>query len=822
MPTNNNVDEEQRLLVSELSLAQKLSLISGQSLWKLASIPPYETISVQDGPHGVRKPVTELAFHSHPATCFPTACALACSWDTDLLYQVGLTLQQECLYYNVSVLLGPGMNIKRHPAGGRNFEYFSEDPLLSGMLAAAYVRGVQKDNRVGACVKHFCVNNQESHRFVVDAIVDTRTFRELYGRNFEYVIRQDVQPATVMCAYNKINGVYCSEHIELMDEILRKEWGFRGVVMTDWGATNDRVAGIRAGVDLEMPGSYGAHDQSIVEALGTTLPMKNLDDCAGRVLDTIVSYQYAAKVKAEVDWKEHHALAKSVALQCAVLLQNDGILPLQINTSIALIGDFAKANPRYQGMGSSQVSSDTVVTAYDEVFKYTDSVSFAPGYHADLDDDVHVDHESIAEAVRVAKDAEVVVLCIGLPEIMESEGFDREHLCLPAQHNALVEAISEVSKRIVVLLSNGSVVHLPWRSKVNAIMEGFLLGETGGAAMVDLLFGAEVPCGKLSETFPLRMEDAVADKFFPGTRERVEHREGLCVGYRYYDTAKKEVAFPFGHGLSYTTFSYRDIRVEILVDEARSKSVKIECTVENTGSVAAREIVQLYIHSCSNTVFRPDQELRGFTKLHLEPGQSKAAVFELAFQDFAFYDIGVRDWVVEEGEYDIRVGSSSRDIRLQGRVTFATGIPASAMAVASYPAGESPDDVSDDTFLKRFADRAELSEHASTAPEPQSSFNRNSLLKEIASRRLLGKLLLGIVYQAAAKEVKPGKTQKRQRKMVRLNVENLPLRVLVLFSKGGMSFDLLDAMVSGMNFQFFSCLKNVGKSVANCFRSAPR
>ena len=795
-------------------------------MWTTPPIPrlniPHLTLS--DGPHGVRKPVRELAFdESHPATCFPTACALACSWDEDLLLQVGIALQQECIHYGVHVLLGPGLNLKRHPLGGRNFEYYSEDPLLSGRLAYAYVQGVQSTGKVAACVKHLVVNNQESHRFVVNAVVDERTVRELYYKGFELTIKHPVaqQPVTLMCAYNKLNGVFCSEHSDLLTDVLRNEWGFQGVTMTDWGAANDRPLGIAAGMDLEMPGSHKCHHWEIKQKIRSgELDEKYLDTSVQRMLNLIQKYGTGdQKPVATYDtnnpmWKNHYDLAYKAAMDCCVLLKNESdFLPLKVGQveKVALIGDFAQEHPRFQGMGSSAVSSEKVVTVYDELKRYVPDASnilFAPGYHVDDDHTEMVDAVMLEEAVNVAKDADVVVLCVGLPEIMESEGFDRVHMRMPAQHSALVDAVFKVNKNVIVILSNGGVVELPWYDEPKAILECYLLGEAGGAAVVDLIFGLQSPCGKLAETFAERVEDIFCDQYFPGNRDRVEHREGLMVGYRYFDTVQKQVRFPFGHGLSYTTFAYSDLKLSIVTDESDEKSVEVFLKVTNTGSMAGKEVVQCYVHAIESSVFRPDQELKEFTKIHLEPGESNDVHFVLSNDGFSFYDIGAQKQVVERGAYEVRIGSSSRDIRLKGVITFGTGLEASTIARESYPPGKPSEmsTVDDDTFAKRFGERKEEVLHTlmNTSAPKVDVFHRNSLLKEVAEVRWVGKILLYATFRGASWDLKKGPTRVRAERMVMETVKNLPLRALVLYSKGGLSFDTLDALIDLMNWHFFA------------------
>jgi beta-glucosidase len=822
--------------VDDLTLKEKLSLLSGDSLWTTPAIPHLRlpALTLSDGPHGIRKPRKELSLHdSYPATCFPTAAALACSWDESLLFDVGVALQKECIHYGVHILLGPGMNLKRHPAGGRNFEYFSEDPLLSGRLAASYVQGVQSSGKVAACIKHFAVNNQESHRFVVNAVIDERTARELYYRGFEIAVKS-ANPTAVMCAYNRINGVYCSENSTLLTDILRNEWGFLGITMTDWGATNNRVEGIRAGMDLEMPGSHGVHYWEIVDAIKSgDLSMSCVDASAQRMLNLIQERGTNSGITAhEYDernpmWLKHYELASKVAMECCVLLKNDdNFLPLKAENvaKVAVIGDFANGHPRYQGMGSSQVHSIKVMTGINELRRHIDpqNILFAPGYDADDYHEENIDMTLVNEAVEVARQASVVLLFIGLPEIVESEGFDRDHLDVPAQHVALVEKVCQVNPNTVVILSNGGALEIPWHSYPKAILEGYLLGEAGGGAVVDLIFGIQSPCGKLAETVAERMEDILANDYFPGTWDRVEHREGLLVGYRYFDTCEKRVLYPFGHGLSYTTFSYDSLTVETIQDEIHDKLVEVSFTVTNTGQMACKEVIQCYVHDIECGVFRPDQELKDFKKVHLEPGEMQSVQFTLATEAFSFYDIGIGGWIVERGDFEIRIGSSSRDIRLRGKTSFLQGPEtASPLACSSYPPIGSFDveAIDDTTFATRFGkDNVSVYSYITNREFPDVKFHRNSLLKDVAKSSWIGKLLLWIVYRAASKEVKKGPTEKRQKRLILETVENLPLRTLVLFSRGGISFDTLDACIELMNCHVCGALKGFGVSFYHFIR----
>lgn len=826
-------DEYVARLVEQLTLDEKFRLLSGQSLWALAEVPRLDlpALTVSDGPHGVRKPVKELSLQeSFPATCFPTACALACSWDRDLLERVGQALRDECLHYNVCVLLGPGLNLKRHAGGGRNFEYFSEDPCLSSHLAASYVRGVQtpRDSyQVGACLKHYVVNNQESHRFVVDAIVDPRTCHELYYRNFLDAVRWS-NPATLMCAYNRLNGQYCSEHSEIY-ELLRPHFP-HGVVMTDWGATNDRPTSVAVGLDLEMPGSHGAHDRALHKALTDgTLSLESIDACCDRLVRLVKRHQAVLECDLEVDFDEQDALAYRAALQCIVLLKNDDhFLPLSLPDvpSIAVVGDFAQ-HPRYQGMGSSQVKAAKLSCLMDElhrlitVSKSDTILTFAKGYDPDDDNPTHIQSDLLDEAVEIARGSHVVLLCVGLPEILESEGFDRLSLQLPAQHTALIREITQVHNRVVLVLSNGGMVEVCDEAlHAGAILEGYLLGQAGAAATADVLLGIKSPSGKLAETMPIRKEDAMVDAHFPGTRDVVEHREGLDVGYRYFDTANLDVRFPFGHGLSYTTFEYRNLQVEVRRHDEHNTLVQVTFEVANTGPMLGREVAQCYVHDPVCSVYRPVHELRDFAKVRLQPGESATLTFELGRDAFAFYDIGAADWVVEAGKFEIQIGSSSRDIRLRQTVELTVGNPVSNAAKESYPpvkGGGTLTEVDDVTFSRRFGfdhEKILIQMRERETTNIHARFHRNSLLKEIAGNRYLGQLLLHIVYAEASKEIQPGRSQKRQQKMVRQNVENLPLRTLVLFSKGGISFEGLDTLIAVLNHEFCLATKTALKALS--------
>lgn len=816
-------------LLSKLALEEKLALLTGDGLWTVtANFPRLDLNSsfrLSDGPHGVRKPLSDLTLQeAFPATCFPAGCALACSWSTDVLFKVGQALSVECEYFDIQVLLGPAMNLKRHPGGGRNLEYFSEDPILTGRLAAAYVKGVQESGSTSACVKHFAVNNQESHRMVVNVVVDERTLREIYLTSFEIAIRES-KPKFVMGAYNRLNGRYCCNHQQLL-QTLRDEWEFEGICVTDWGATNDRVESIKAGLDLEMPTTGKLHYSKIKKALlDGRLSHLEIDRCAQRILDFLlrVKEQKPKATSNDDPFEDNHQVAHDIAMECAVLLQNKrNLLPLAKNTSIALIGDFAKDNPRYQGMGSSHVSPTKVTNAYDAIKSHTDSVVFAQGYNADQEDDL-VDEDLIREAVKLTSQAQAVVLFLGLPMILESEGFDRFNLQMPKQHVALLEAVCQAHDKIVVVLHNGGVIELPKSLlQVSAIVEGYLLGQAGAVAIVDLLFGVASPCGKLPETLAISVKDVPSESYFPGTRDRVEYREGLDVGYRHFNTARGPLYFPFGHGLSYTTFEYRHLSVSIAKDEDRNKQVKISFELSNTGATfEAKEIVQYYIHQLSPTVYRPYHELKDFSKVSLRPGEVETVCFELSSRAFAFYDIGHSSWIVEPGTYEIQIGASSQDIRLRKQITFTTGIESSQVARESYPPKErvpNTDTVSNETFARRFGHHQEsiLEIIQTQVTNDRQPIHQNSLLKEVAKRSIIGKILLWIIFKVACKEVKAGPSKRREVRMLRENVENLPLRTFILFSKGVLSFNFLKWLIIILNGQFlFALFQEVRNGLRN-------
>ncbi|GAA3944298.1 glycoside hydrolase family 3 C-terminal domain-containing protein [Actinoplanes auranticolor] len=664
-------------LLATLTLEEKASLLDGADFWRTQPVERLGIpgVMVTDGPHGLRKQAGESDHvglnDSVPATCFPPAAGLASTWDTGLLARIGEALGRECRAEQVAVLLGPGVNMKRSPLCGRNFEYFSEDPLLAGELGAALVNGLQSTG-VGASLKHFAANNQETDRMTVSADVDERTLREIYLPAFERVVT-GAQPWTVMCAYNKINGTYASEDPWLLTQVLRDEWGFEGLVVSDWGAVNRRDAGVAAGLDLEMPSSGGAGTRVILDAVRAgTLSEADVDRAATRVLTLINRALPALHEGQSFDADTHHALAREAATASAVLLKNEGgILPLDPagGGPVAVIGEFART-PRFQGAGSSQVNPTRVDTALDALRAALDGrreVTFAPGFVIESD---AADEGLVAEAVRAAAAADVAVLFLGLPASYESEGYDRDHMDLPAHQLDLLHAVADANPRVVVVLSNGSVVTVaPWQDRARAVLEGWLLGQAGGSATADLLLGAADPAGRLAETVPVRFTDNPTIGAFPGELGHVRYGEGLLIGYRWYDAHRLEVAYPFGHGLSYTSFGYSDLSVSVLAD-GDDPRVEVSVTVTNTGGRPGRETVQLYVTDPQASVYRPEQELRAFTQVALGPGESAPVTLTLGARAFAFWHEGARGWVVEGGEFGVRVGASSRDIRLTGTVTL--------------------------------------------------------------------------------------------------------------------------------------------------------
>ncbi len=667
-------------ILSEMTLEEKASMCSGADAWHTKAIKRLNlpAAMVSDGPHGLRKEEKNSSGETITvqAVCFPTASAMACSFDRTLIKEVGDALAKECQTENVNVLLGPGINMKRSPLCGRNFEYYSEDPFLAGELGAAFVSGVQK-NGVGTSLKHFAANNQEWRRMSISSEMDERTLREIYLTAFEKTIKAS-QPWTVMCSYNKINGTYSCENDTLLNKILRDEWGFKGLVMTDWGAMNDRIEALKAGLDLEMPSSHGETDKLIVKAVQKGLLGEEILNNAVRRVLKLVDDSITNHSDTSYDKEEHHNLVRKTAVNSAVLLKNDGILPLSGNKKIAFIGKFADA-PRIQGGGSSHINCYKIESAIEAVNKLKESdklegieITYSQGYDIEKDE---TDDKLLEEAVKNAKEADTCVIFAGLPDAFESEGYDRTHLNMPNCQNFLIDEICKVQKNVVVVLHNGSPILMPWLDKVSAVLEMYLGGQACGGAAIDLLFGYANPSGKLAETFPLRLEDNPSFLNFPGSRKKVHYSEGIFIGYRYYDKRKMDVLFPFGYGLSYTTFSYSNMAIEIngtktafTKDNASLKAndndnIKVYIDITNTGSMSGAEIVQLYIKNFIGLENRPEKELKNFEKVFLEPNETKTVCMELDIRSFAYFNETLGDWFAESGSYGILIGASSRDIK---------------------------------------------------------------------------------------------------------------------------------------------------------------
>lgn len=791
-------------VLESLTLEEKVSLCSGNDFFSLIAIERFNipSIEIADGPHGLRKQRDATGFvltGNVPSTCFPTASALASTWNTDLIYDVAHAIGEEAHAEQVGVVLGPGANIKRSPLCGRNFEYFSEDPFLSGSLATAYIQGIQSTG-IGCSLKHLAVNNQETRRLIINALVDERALREIYLAGFEQAVKT-AQPRMVMAAYNRLNGEFCSEDPYLLNSILRDEWGFDGVVVSDWGAVNNRVAGIAAGLDLEMPGLKGAHDKRIIQALEQEkVSMNTVDQSAKRILELISIASDALSETTTYDTDEHHELACKAASEAAVLLKNENnVLPLTAGTDIAIIGAFAKF-PHYQGAGSSRITPSKVDIAYEQIVQAVGhSIPYAAGY--DMNSDA-INLTLIEEAKTIAKNANTVVIFAGLPEYYEIEQFDRLHIDLPEDHNMLIEAVAEVNKNIVVILMNGAPVTMPWIDKVSAVFEVYLGGQGGGTAIARLLSGEVNPSGKLAETFPLHLEDHPAHQYFPGGKDVVEYRESIYVGYRYYDTANVDVLFPFGHGLSYTSFEYSNLTLshDSMSDD---DTLDVSLDVSNTGDYAGKEVIQLYVRDIESTIFRPQQELKAFTKIHLLPNETKTISFKLDKRAFAYWDINHHDWLVESGVFEIRVGSSSRDIRISQSVTITTTSDYTP-DVSNQEQLQNYYDLSLNTFdYDAFAALFE-NELPVDRPVKRGQYTTNTAIGDM-NGSFVARQLRNFMLSEAKKRIKDDHELMANRELTLL--DEIPLRLLSLLTDGAISLNQIDALVHLTNGHYWTGIR---------------
>ena len=765
-------------ILQKLSLEQKCALLSGKNTWQTQDYPRQgvPAIWLSDGPNGLRKQAgaaDHLGLNpSEPATCFPTAATMANSWDPALGEEVGRALGEETAAYRVNVLLGPGLNVKRSPLCGRSFEYFSEDPYLSGKMAAAYVRGIQ-ENGIAACPKHFAVNSQELRRMASNSVLDERTLRELYLTAFEIVVKE-AHPKSIMSAYNKVNDTYANENHHLLVDILRREWGFDGAVVTDWGGSNDHVEGVKNGSTLEMPSPGLGGARKLLKAVAEgSLTEQEIDLRVDELLELVLSTTAAIeKAPRKFDEDAHHQLAKRAAAESIVLLKNEGgILPLKHGRKVALIGDFART-PRYQGAGSSMVNPTRVDSLKDAMeTAELELVGCCAGYERSG----KLNKAYLDEAVSQAKLADVVILCIGLDESSESEGLDRTHIGIPAVQKQLLDAVTAANPNVVAVVSAGSVIETDWVEKCKAVVHGYLGGQAGAGAMLEVLTGWQNPCGKLAETIPLRYEDTPAARYFPGRKQNAEYREGLYVGYRYYETANKAVRYPFGYGLSYTTFAYSDLQVS---------ADKVTFTITNTGSCAGAEVAQLYVAKPDAAVFRPARELKGFVKVFLKAGESKAVTIPLDDKTFRYWNVATDRWEVEGGSYQLLVGANVQDIRLTADITLpGTGAPDpyAGRELLDYRTGniQNIPDAEFEALLGR------------PLPEEKTAIDRTMTLGELNySRSPLCWLIAGVLTLLLRSGEKKGKPN--------LNIlfqYNMPLRGLAQMTNGMIGDEFVDGLV---------------------------
>lgn len=799
-------------LIGKMTLQEKAGLCSGLDYWHTKPVERLgvPSIMLSDGPHGLRRHPGKVKGKNKrmplPATCFPLACLSACSWDTALLREVGAAIGEEALAQQVSVVLGPGVNIKRSPLCGRNFEYFSEDPLLSGCIGAAWVQGVQSKG-VGACVKHFAANSQEAYRMTSDSVVDMRALREIYLPAFETVVRR-AQPWSVMSAYNKLNGAYCTENSWLLTDVLRRDWGFQGFVVCDWGAENDRVCGLRAGNDLEMPASSGIGDGKIVQAVQNgTLDESVLDTCVDRVLDFVFHAEDTRRAYdgRPFDRQAHHALARRAAAQSMVLLKNEGaVLPLQPGANVAVIGAMAET-PRYQGAGSSQVNP-TQVDSFLQIAEKEDlHITYAPGY--DRTKDVP-DDALLKQAQTAAAAADVVLLFIGLPEAYEAEAQDRKSMALPPAHNALVEAVCSVHENVVVVLSGGAPVEMPWLGRVKGLLNASLAGQAGAGAIADIVTGRVNPSGKLAETYPLSAADVPCAETF-GAPVAPLYKESVFVGYRYYDTVGAAVCFPFGFGLSYTTFAYSDLQLCFLPDDA---AAEVSFTLENTGSRAGAEVAQVYLHAKSSAVFRPVHALCGFEKVFLQSGEKRRVTLRLDRRAFSYYNVEEKKWCAESGDWTVEVGASSRDIRLTGAITaeFAgtrPNAPDYRKTAPLYYTGR-VSHVPDEQFAAVYGRALPPQTRDKSAPLDLNSTISDG--RDVPAVRVLKKVITLAVSAASPNPA--------QAEVAVHSVMSIPIRLLISMSQGVISPPIAQAMVEildgrGVARPLFKILGGLAKTI---------
>ncbi len=791
-------------LMRSLTAKQKASLCSGRDFWRTRRLPinNVDSIMMTDGPHGLRKQDTAEGQsgmgESHQATCFPPAATTANSFNESLMDAIGKAIAEEAIDQDVSIVLGPAINIKRSPLCGRNFEYVSEDPLVAGKMGAALVRGVQSLG-IGTSVKHFAANNQERNRLINNSIVDERALREIYLRAFEIVIKE-ARPATVMAAYNRLNGTYCCESRRLLTEILRDEWGFDGVVMSDWGATNNRVDGLAAGLDLEMPSSAGERNRQITEAVDSgKLPMSLLDRSAERLLSMIEKGLNKPKPTAS-PYTNHQVLARQAFEESAVLLKNDGLLPIAQGKSIAVLGAMCK-HTRFQGGGSSHINPTHVSHAFESFSTGNENFVYEPGYSMETDE---VDEKLLKSAIDAVKDKDVVVIFAGLPDSFESESFDRTHMQLPKSHQRLIDEVVRRNSNVCVVLYAGSPVEMPWISQVKAVLMAYLPGQEGASAIPDILYGNVNPSGKLAETFPLKLSDNPSFLNFGELRQTL-YSESVFTGYRYYDTAKIPVLFPFGHGLSYSKYSYGEISLSSSqIEEGDTLTVTVDVT--NISEMDGKEVVQLYIAPPESAIFKPVHELRAFKKVFIQRGETRTVEFVLDKRAFAYYNVAIGDWHVESGNYEIQIAASSRDIRARREVTVVSKAP--EVQVPDYRT-VAPHYYHLDAETKIFEKKQFEAVYGRAIEEEEApkkgTFNLNSSVEDVKNGGLVGKLIYKLTMMGVKKTNKK-ETQENLKRMNEVMTKEMPLRTLAGFSMGRISIEQMEAYIKMMNGHFFKGL----------------
>ncbi|MDD6302117.1 MAG: glycoside hydrolase family 3 C-terminal domain-containing protein [Bacillales bacterium] len=792
-------------LISKMTLEQKALLTSGKDFWQTANIDELgiPSIFLSDGPHGIRKQAA-AADHlglnaSIPATCFPTAATMASSWNDELGEEMGKALGEEAVAQKVNVLLGPGLNMKRNPRCGRNFEYFSEDPFLAGKMAASYVRGIQS-NGISACLKHFACNNQEEKRMTLDTIVDERTLREIYLTGFELGVKEG-KTKTIMSSYNMLNGTHTNEN-EHLNEILRKDWGYNGVVVTDWGGENDRVLGLKVGNELEMPGAGGDTCKDIINAVKEgKLDEKVLDEAIERLLTLVFTTEEVYQGdKKEFDVEAHHKLAQKCAEECQILLKNEGnVLPLAKGTKVAIVGDFAK-NARYQGAGSSIVNPTKLDNTLDVIKEYAD-IDFV-GYEQGFDRYGKMKKGLIKKACALAGKADVVLVYLGLDEVTEAEGLDRASMKMEENQFALLKALKETGKKIVGVLSCGSSVEMPWADSCDAILHAYLSGQAGARATLNILTGVVNPSGRLAESYPFNYEDCSSAKRFPGKEKTIEYREGLFIGYRYYDTVNKEVRYPFGFGLSYTTFEYSDLVVN---------NDGVTFKLKNTGTVAGSEVAQLYVGAKDSKIIRPRRELKGFKKVHLEPGEEKEVHIPFDEYTFRYWNVKTNKWEIEGCTYNIMVSSNINDVRLQNELTLegtTDVLPYDEKELPSYFKGD-VQDVDDEEFAK-------LLGH--DIPNPNYSFyKKNRMLVHYNTTVFelkyapgwAGRFFSGVI-KFAIKLLRAFGNKAMANTLI-MGMLHQPMRGISRMTGGMISWGQLDGMILMFNGHFFKGLHHFFK-----------